>query len=143
MKHFIALIALVITVTGGVQAQNSLEFSNAILVNSNSTVPTGKVWKVVGVAGTRILNHVPYNTTYSGTQTPITPATNSILINGNQIDVGEPSVGAGAGQGSSRAQYNTIYASTPTTFPLWLPAGTTLDVSTNVSYISVVEFNVQ
>lgn len=104
----------------------TLEFSQAILVGSTQlTVPSGKVWKVEGIAAPRMEFY--YNQSLQD---------QNILINGTTVSV------------QFNALYNTGYSTSSqqnmgwgTHFPLWLPAGTTLKTGSNVAYISVIEFN--
>ncbi|MEI6766611.1 MAG: hypothetical protein WCM76_13340 [Bacteroidota bacterium] len=119
------MFALLLCVGANAQSY-TLQFSQAILVSSTQqTVPTGKVWKVEGVASPRM--EFGYNQAISD---------QNILINGVTISV------------QLNGIYNTGYSSgSPqnlgwgTHFPLWLPAGTTLKTGSNVAYISVIEFN--
>lgn len=145
MKKIFSLTAFLLLATMVLHAQDNLVFSQVKLVTTSESVPTGKVWKVVGVAGSMVIKHNRTGTTVNG-HPVMAPNENSILINGTAVSVGNPSVGAGAGNGYSSSSYgalSTIYANVPTTFPLWLPAGTSLAVSDNVSFISVIEFDVQ
>jgi hypothetical protein len=125
-----------------VQAQNkTLAFNQVLLINSTpQTVPVGKVWKVEGVAGQRVIQYQ----FASNSNTDYNPANCLITINGAGISVLQTvATGAGNGNGNGGLGYSGFaYAASPTTFPLWLPEGTSLAASTNVSYISVVEFNV-
>jgi len=124
--------------------QGNLQFNQVKLVSTQETVPSGHVWKVVGVAGQRVIEHDILASTGTTAPTSINPARTIIIINGTNIDVGlsNPSTGAGAGTGGATAvrSWSSLYVNTPTTFPLWLPAGTTLAASTNINFISVIEF---
>lgn len=123
------------------QAQSyTLGFSQVLLVGSIAqTVPAGKVWKVEGVAGSRVTQ---YNYA-SANNSNYSPAENLILINAQPVSVIHTvGTGSGAGSGSGGVYTGFSYAASPTSFPLWLPAGTTLAASTNVTYISVIEFNI-
>jgi hypothetical protein len=100
----------------------TLEFSQVLLVSSLDTVPTGKVWKVSNILPT--LNG-------SGSS--------KIQVNGSNITVAF-SLGTNFYPGtayhiSNDFSYNGLQG------PYWLPEGTTLKASTNVQYISVIEFN--
>jgi len=144
---FLLLLSIamqIIPVQRGSGQDTSLQFSQVRLISTEETVPTNHVWKVVGVAGPRVIQH-DRNNWDTSLPAAINPPAVNILINSIAVAVGNPSVGAGvAGYSSSNGRaWNTIYSSIPTTFPLWLPAGTSLAASTNVSYVSVIEFQVQ
>lgn len=115
-------------------AQGNLQFNRVLLVSSQQTVPSGKVWKVESA----MLNgnctaqaasgaHMQTNTAY-------------ISVNGNAIAVKSAYVA----YGTPAQTWSGVSASEmdPTNFPFWLPAGSTLASSTHVTYLSVVEFNV-
>jgi len=131
MKHVLTFFIMLFALAGC--TQDNLQFSQVKLVTSSETVPADKVWKVVGVAGTRFIEQ--------STSSSYDPTRTLILINGTQIDVG--GVNSASHTMSASSTFRTLYANTPTTFPLWLPAGASLAVSTNVNYISVIEFNIQ
>jgi hypothetical protein len=140
MKKIPILFLLLCLVAGYAYSQNSLGFNQVLLIdNTEQTVPPGKVWKVEGVAGSRVTQ---YNYA-SNNNSNFSPAQNQILINGQAISaIHAVGTGAGTGTGSGTVYSGFSYAASPTSFPLWLPAGTTLAASTNVTYISVIEFNV-
>lgn len=140
IKHFLIFICTLFFVVH-VFAQKSLEFSQVKLVSTEETVPDDHVWKVVGVAGDRVVLHQSYTHSWAPPP-PIEPVRNIIIINGNDVDVGKTSVGGGAGYGASSVAYNTIYSSSPTSLPLWLPEQTSLEAGDNVHYVSVIEFKV-
>ncbi len=104
-------------------AQFTLQYNRTLLVNSSQTVPSGKVWKVESAL---ISSSLGISVGTSSAQSN----TSAILINGGSVFFAST-------WGSSSA----TSAVTLTTFPIWLPAGTTLAPSTNVSNISVIEFN--
>lgn len=83
-------------------SQGLLEFNDVKLVSVSETVPAGKVWKLVGVAGQRTDNQT------AGNSLNYSPSTHQIVINGNAIDVTQV----------------LSTSSLPTTFPLWVPSGT-------------------
>jgi len=112
-------ILLTTFLSSGIYAQgNNLQFSQAILVESTSqTVPSGKVWKVVSVQRNTSAN---YNS--------------SITINGTFIYVG--------GGYQDGVTQNQKVSNLGNTFPIWLPAGTTIKAGTGVEFLSVLEFNI-
>lgn len=108
-------------IVSGTAVAQTLQFSNVILVTSGSpgTVPTGKVWKVMSAMGTRSTTSSSY------------PTSHTILVGGNTVNVASFTGGASGYSWEG-----------PCNFPFWLPAGTTLSVSTNINTISVIEFTV-
>ena len=120
-KIFLVLTVMALT-TFFATAQNSMEFSRVLLVETLDSVPQGKIWKVSNILPT--LNG-------SGST--------RIQVNGNDIVV---SYGASA----TTHAYNNVghsYNYNGLQGPYWLPEGTTLQAGTNVQYISVIEFNIQ
>ncbi len=110
----------------GLFSQGTLQFNRVLLVEqSDQTVPAGKVWKVESYTASSTYG------LHSGT-----PQNHVILVN-NQSRI----VGMSAG-------FNTNYSGGThgsgqfSSFPMWLPAGTVLRASSNVSQLSVIEFNV-
>jgi hypothetical protein len=101
----------------------TLEFSQVLLVSSLDTVPQGKVWKVTNILPT-----------LEGS------GSSKIQVNGNDIVVAFSMSSNGQTNhtgnfGNNHNYYNALQGS------YWLPEGTTLQASTNVQYISVIEFN--
>ena len=96
----------------------TLEFSQVLLVSSLDTVPQGKVWKVESTLLT-CGEHCSAR----------------IYVNNKEIYTYVYSAGVPSNSQKTAAAYN------PTRFPIWLPAGSTLNVGSNVEYISVIEFN--
>jgi hypothetical protein len=120
-------IFLVLTIMGATTffatAQNSMEFSRVLLVETLDSVPQGKIWKVTNILPT-----------LDGS------GSSKIQVNGNDIVV------AFAKQGTQYVGNSTIpfdYSYNGLQGPYWLPEGTTLEAGTNVKYISVIEFNIQ
>lgn len=118
-KIFLVLTVMALT-TFFATAQNSMEFSRVLLVETLDSVPQGKIWKVESV----LLACNAF-------------CTASIFVNGIQIYM--------AHMGNGAPGYNGLEVSSwiPTKLPIWLPEGTTLQAGTNVQYISVIEFNIQ
>jgi hypothetical protein len=120
-------------------AQGSLQFNQAKLISTIETVPVGKVWKVENVAGGRVLQFKAI----SSSDSDFNPAQSEIKINGISVStIQAVGTGAGHGSGSTGVRAAFTYAASPTGFPLWLPEGTTLEASTNIAFISVIEFNI-
>jgi len=119
---FITLLCCGLAFTANSQ---TLEFSQVLLVSSLDTVPQGKIWKVTNILPT-----------LDGS------GSSKIQVNGNDIVVAF-TLGAHAGyyQSGVSFDYSHDYHYTGLQGPYWLPEGTTLQASTNVQYISVIEFN--
>lgn len=124
-------------------SQGNLQFNQVKLVSTQETVPTGKVWKVESAAygggttfvvGLSTSQTYGYNNNYALTlQSPIIWAIMQYNVNSYPnyiISLGAPG--------------NTVPTSSSSylNFPFWLPAGTTLAASTNMRYLSVIEFNI-
>ena len=124
MKNILLILA--IAISSASFAQGNLQFNQVKLVTTVETVPAGKVWKVESVTFTDIPNVSTIGNVWN--------ITSSILINGASRQV--------------RTIRGRDKGSTATTdyweqsFPLWLPAGTSLAINGGVYEISVIEFNV-
>jgi hypothetical protein len=112
--------------------QGSLEFNQIKqVVNVQETVPAGKVWKVEGVMYNR---GIPAPFCTGSTSCGNTNQVDQITVDGQNIVVREF---------ESRGDYdqvNTVIWESK--FPLWLGAGSTLQASTGVYAINVIEFNI-
>jgi hypothetical protein len=103
--------------------QGNLQFNQVKLVTTVETVPTGKVWKIESVTYSA---PIPYmGSSSAGTDVCY------VKINANNQIVR-----------SFSFQYNGGAAVWEQSFPIWLPAGTTLAAFTGVNLISVMEFNI-
>ncbi len=126
MKTLLVLLAFAL---GGLAWGQTLQFSQVLLVSSNTqTVPAGKVWKVENILASSSL-------VASGNQT----VNFSISVDNSQVFV--------AGANSQVNVYNQGVQSMSSTSnqlvqPIWLPAGSTLAAGQNVFRVSVIEFNV-
>ena len=100
----------------------SLTYSKVILLTALDTVPQGKVWKITSFLPN--VNYLP--STYGG---GTVPAEIEMKVNGNS------SVLAAAVQGNYSTANSVVFP-----FPIWLPAGTTLEPSTNCGSLSIIEF---
>jgi hypothetical protein len=122
--HLVLGMLLVLgSFTSTLSAQFTLQYNRTLLVNSSQTVPSGKVWKVESALFSSSLG------ISVGTSSAQNSAA-SILINGGSVFFA-----------STWGSSNATSAVTLTSLPIWLPAGTTLAPSTNVSNLSVIEFN--
>ena len=113
----ILFLNILIVLSFALKGQN-LEFNQVLLINSLDTVPQGKVWKVQSA-----LSECSSN------------CNATILINGYSIHTYSYHTGVPNNSQKTAAAHN------PTNFPIWLPSGTTLNISNGVKYISVIEFN--
>jgi hypothetical protein len=133
MKFLLTLLSIA---SAFVLPSQTLSYNRVILVESSpQTVPLGHVWKVenaVSQAPSQV------NTaSWSGVATPT--AHFQIIINGNAINISKVESSALAPFTTSQISYS-ISGIHQETFPMWLPAGTTLATGTNVRYLSVIEF---
>ena len=124
MKNIAALFACLLF-AGVTFAQGTLQFNQVKVVTTTQTVPTGKVWKVESAFGNALVSNCSTNPLHT------------ITVNGNDVTVT---------QSTSLTFNNYCYGwqgvATCTQLPFWLPAGASLAASTNVTGISVIEFNV-
>jgi hypothetical protein len=134
MKKYksIKIIAFLIVMSASfVNAQSGLQFSQVILINSNSqTVPVGKAWKVESILS---------GNTYPVSSNCTSPSYNgnygTALFIDNNIYYSDVSNNAGT-------NYSSIMFSGSRSFPLWLPAGTNLKTACSSSIATVIEFTV-
>jgi hypothetical protein len=130
MKYLL-LISLLFQISI-LSAQSNLNFNQVLLV-TNGTVPAGKVWKVESA----IYSLAPL-TLSNGADAQ----EEKIIINGATTVIRKSTSYNpyySGGNGTSQAAMTYIWE---THFPLWLPAGTTIQVSTGVTSLSILEFNV-
>jgi len=118
MKKIIIFTTLLFCGLAFTANSQTLEFSQVLLVSSLDTVPQGKVWKLES-ALTDCTTH----------------CSASIIV--NNVNIYTYVYNASVPGYSTK----TAAAHNPTSFPIWLPAGTTLNIGSNVQYISVIEFN--
>lgn len=140
MKKIVPILFLLLTqgASASAQTDSELKFSRVVLVgNVAQTVPAGKVWKVEsalynGGAPFCIATFTlgcGYTNGNRGVEGIMT-----FLVNGLSVPIPVVHNSNAFGQSSG------ILGSTP--FPFWLPEGSTLQASTNVRYLSVLEFSV-
>ena len=99
------------------KAQGNLQFNKVKLVSALDTVPRNKVWKVESITYPNPSNFTPSFNYIS-----------VIIINGGSTIV--------------KMSQLTLSYSWEMKYPFWLPAGTTLEASNNVNYISIIEYNI-
>ncbi len=133
MKNILLATILFISFTNA-KAQHTLAYNQSILIdNTGGTVPYGAVWKVVSL----LPSSLPL-TAYTAYYNPPSVGTFAITVNSNPIYASS----VGAAFGFSSDNYSATN-SNGLVLPIWLPAGTTLAASTNIKYVSVIEFLVQ
>lgn len=127
LKIIGSVIGLVVLSTNMQSQTNNLYFNQVILVgNSPMTVPAGKVWKVEGFFHPENIQYSNVNLNCSSGQSK------GFYVNGTlypfpyNFSNGNTSILVAAGS----------------SFPLWLPAGTTIYTMCGGSYLSVIEFNI-
>ena len=127
MKNILLILA--IAFSSASFAQGNLQFNQVKLVGSAAeTVPTGKIWKIESA-------------TYSPPPTWVYNA-GGLVVNENaiiQINGNNRTIRSIRGEyynGAAGQQY------WEQTFPIWLPAGTTLSAGALVYELSIIEFNV-
>lgn len=136
MKLLLFSFLLIISI--GSQAQGNLQFNQAKLITTLQTVPMGKVWKVESYA---------YNggAAFAGTQSNFYTndgiyertcinALMSYQVNGNTVQI---PVSLSRSSNSGLISLDGLNL-----FPFWLPEGSSLAAGTNMTYLSVLEFNV-
>jgi len=113
-------IALLCSSIAFSQEESALKFNQVLLVDmpNSVSVPADKVWKIES-ALVSCSQH----------------CTASILVNENYVafyswGVTAPSSGDGAASSNH-----------PTNFPIWLPTGTQISNSENISSLSIIEFD--
>jgi hypothetical protein len=124
MKLFSFLFFTLLLSTIGF-SQGNLQFNQVKLVSTIETVPVGKVWKVEAAFGDALLSNCS------------TQPMHRIVVNNNELTVSN--VSSVSFNGYCGGWQGTVSV---TTFPFWLPAGSTLAISSNVVSISVIEFNI-
>ena len=123
MKVFILSIFLIFS--NLIYAQN-LQFNQVIDVgNQIQTVPSGKVWKIESILYSSPVGSVSSSLTQN----------DQVLIDGNLITVRS----ARSGNGGYNAASYFVWEQK---LPLWLKEGTTVQSSTNVYKINIIEFNI-
>lgn len=126
---------LAVCIPCAVMAQGNLQFNRAILVSSAQTVPSGKVWKVESALIANPVHPPVVASTHINANSAI------ITVNGNAVYV----FSSYWAQGTAGYHYDrgpNIDTNTLTVFPFWLPAGNSVGASSNVHYVSVIEFNI-
>lgn len=124
MRNSLLLLFFLLCGAASTNAQGNLQFNNAILISSTlQTVPAGKVWKIESYTPTSVYG------IHGGI-----PATHNIVINGDIKIVG---MSAGLNYNYNSGSHSAVLHS----FPIWLPAGSTVIVGAGISSLSVLEFN--
>jgi hypothetical protein len=119
--------------------QGNLQFNQVKLVSTLETVPVGKVWKVesaVFMGGAPFCLGTGPNASCAGGNLGGTGFVGNMAF---QVNGQTNYLYTNLGQPNSSASYASQGYSP---FPLWLPGGSTLATSTNMRYLSVIEFNI-
>jgi hypothetical protein len=116
---------------GGALFSQTLQFSQVKLVSTSETVPAGTVWKVEGA---NYSFQIASTAMTSSTSITTTTADYTWILNGQTQNV-FASRSRSANYGSS----NLIWEKK---WPIWLPAGSTVEAGTGVHSLSVIEFTV-
>ncbi|MBP6091108.1 MAG: hypothetical protein KA521_07635 [Crocinitomicaceae bacterium] len=103
-------------------SQGNLQFNQVKLIAASETVPTNKVWKIESVL------YTPHNFTSN-------TVNNEIILNGTNLIVRTLKTYVTS---INYGDYSLVWEQT---FPIWLPAGSTVASSTGVFGISVIEYN--
>ena len=131
MKTIFLFVAM-ITTSLATQAQGNLQFNQVKLINTNSTVPTGKVWKVESVL------HGDNSSWTEGV--PSIDCIMSIVLNNENICISRLRTFYASGYNydvtSSESAINC------TSLPIWLPEGTTISLGYNSKFVSIIEYNI-
>jgi hypothetical protein len=121
MKKAVIILSLIVLIIGA-KAQGNLQFNQVKLVSTSEIVPSGKVWKVENAI---FAGGTPF------TITTYTYGSMSYAVNGLACYI---SSSGGPPTGNNYANAST--------FPFWLPAGSSLASGSNMRYLSVIEFNI-
>jgi len=131
MKNFFLIIALsTFTLLG--KAQGNLQFSQAKLVNTIDTVPSGKVWKIESIIYSSSIVDAAGQ---FGIGCNSNSLSDNIIINGNSVTVRKSSSAACSNNGATALLWEQK-------LPIWLNQGNTISSSSGVLYINVLEFNI-
>jgi hypothetical protein len=127
------LFAALCAASLSISAQGNLQFNQVKLVNSLTTVPTNKVWKIESV-----LNGNNPQWTASA---PLPSCVMSISLNDTNICISQMNLYRNGNflNNSAAASESAINC---TNLPIWIPAGSTLNIGYNSIYISVIEYNI-
>jgi hypothetical protein len=139
LRYFLSLLLILIISEAASAQGKTLAFNQVLLITtSQQTVPAGRVWKIESCMG------LPTTSSGQSYMSLSFPSRHNIVINGTNIGVASETSVAAGGSTYSGGDYYKVWAMNEncTTMPIWLPAGTTLAAGTNVSYISVIEFEV-
>jgi len=120
------LYFLIFSMTAHLSFAQNLQFNQVIDVgNQIQTVPTGRVWKIESIL---------YSSPIGGVSSSLTQ-NDQILIDGNLVTVRS----ARSGNGGYNAASYFVWEQK---LPIWLKEGTTVQTSTNVFKISILEFSI-
>lgn len=141
MRNFFYLFVIML-VSNLVFSQGNLQFNQVKLVSTVETVPVGKVWKLQNflpnTALVQDLNRTYPTAVVGGTKNFI------ILVNGNSIYL-QSQLSREVGRADAYWNQDGYATSSQHSIfdqAIWFPAGTTIAASTNIQYLSIIEFNI-
>jgi hypothetical protein len=145
MKKIITIAMLLFSVA--TYAQGNLQFNQVKLISTVQTVPVGKVWKVESMicSGGNTIPVVSNNTAtitssnghLSNSIFNLTFASMTYLLNNTvcYVDLNSQYSISNLGNG-------VMFKNNSVNFPIWIPAGTSIEAGINMSFISIIEYNI-
>jgi hypothetical protein len=169
-KNFLSIFVMLLF-KSTLFAQGSLQYNQALIISDQlQTVPAGKVWKIQNIYGSefRINECVDLSQTSTheaatircsnvgSTSATVTYEISAFQINGVNVLNYLSGLRSGSGHycrfsgttcgGSCSNSLNDASCanrnSDPNTFPMWVPAGTTVRSNGPNTYLTVIEFNI-
>jgi len=162
MRNCLILILFSLILSLPAFSQGTLQFNQAMIItNQSQTVPAGKVWKVTSVYGNdRICIPCLQNEHLNTTNCP----GRFVDYTGASFQVNSVRIFSERKWFPDQVNFETIYsdascttqlttssalgwglfniAANPNLFPMWLPAGTTVQTDTPNIFLSILEFNI-
>jgi hypothetical protein len=112
-------------------SSQTLEFSQVKLVSTQETVPAGKVWKVEGVNYSLVF---PSTAMTSSTSVTSSNTEATMILNGQSS-----TILAWRSRSGNFGSSNLLWEKE---WPMWIPAGSSLEAGFGVLNFSVIEFTV-
>jgi hypothetical protein len=112
-------------------SSQTLEFSQVKLVSTQETVPAGKVWKVEGVNYSLVF---PSTAMTSSTSVTSSNTEATMILNGQSS-----TILAWRSRSGNFGSSNLLWEKE---WPMWIPAGSTLEAGFGVLSFSVIEFTI-
>ena len=125
VSRIIILITLLCSSIAFSQEESALKFSQVLLVELTQegiVVPEGKVWKIMSAVS----------------ELPSISGSVYFYINGNKCELSKSnySIQNASINSNTAASMNSL-----SVFPMWLPSGVNLSNGSDVSALSIIEFN--